>query len=80
MHELLYLFGMIVFVVLMLFLLASIWQEYKEELEKHRATLNVYDEMEGLDRVSSVERPYLERDTEPIRAMPRIVLTPEEQI
>ncbi len=80
MYGLLGLIGMIAFVVLMLLLLAGIWQEYKEELEKHRAALKVHDEMEDLDRRSSVERTYLLRDTEPIRAMPRIVRTPEEQI
>jgi hypothetical protein len=74
------LIGMATFVVLMLLLLAGIWQEYEEEQEKHRAALKVDDEMEDLGRGSSVERIYLERDTEPIRAMPRVVLTPEEQI
>ncbi len=80
MYELLGPISMIVFVVLILSLLVGIWQEYKEELEKHRAALKVHDEMEDFDRRSSVKRTYLLRDTEPIRAMPRIVRTPEEQI
>jgi hypothetical protein len=70
---------MIAFVVLMLLLLAGAWQDYKEELEKHRTASKVYDEMVDLDRRSSVERTYMQRETEAKRAELHVVLTSEKQ-
>jgi ATP:corrinoid adenosyltransferase len=72
------LIGMIAFVVLMLLLLAGAWQDYKEELEKHRTALTVYDEMIDMDRRSSIERTYLQRETEAKRAKLHVVLTSEK--
>ena len=61
------LIGMAAFVVLMLLLLAGIWQEYEEEQEKHGFALKVHDEVVDLDRRDGIERTYSQRETEATR-------------
>ena len=64
----LYMIGVIAFVVLTVMLLTGAWQDYQEELNKHRAILSNSGDIADLHGVSGVESSHWEKEVDVILA------------